>query len=129
MNILVTPPKTSEAQAASAKEASGVASDSHEPGIDLALKDARDEVMRETGTIPTGERAGSRKVYASGELYPDIRVPFREVALHPSANEPPLTIYDPSGPYTDPTVTIDIKRGLPLVKSSWQRDRGDIAPV
>ncbi|WP_372342808.1 phosphomethylpyrimidine synthase ThiC [Brevundimonas sp. BT-123] len=85
--------------------------------------------MRETGTIPTGERAGSRKVYVAGELYPDIRVPFREVAVHPSANEPPVTIYDSSGPYTDPTVTIDIKRGLPHVKSSWQLDRGDIAPV
>ncbi|WP_295192217.1 phosphomethylpyrimidine synthase ThiC [uncultured Brevundimonas sp.] len=85
--------------------------------------------MKETGTIPTGERAGSRKVYVAGELYPDIRVPFREVAVHPSANEPPVTIYDSSGPYTDPTVTIDIKRGLPRVKSSWQRDRGDIAPV
>ena len=85
--------------------------------------------MRETGAIPTGERAGSRKVYVAGELYPDIRVPFREVAVHPSANEPPVTIYDSSGPYTDPTVTIDIKRGLPRVKSSWQLDRGDIAPV
>ncbi|WP_374390648.1 phosphomethylpyrimidine synthase ThiC [Brevundimonas sp.] len=85
--------------------------------------------MRETGAIPTGERAGSRKVYVQGELYPDIRVPFREVAVHPSANEPPVTIYDSSGPYTDPTVTIDIRRGLPHVKSSWQLDRGDIAPV
>ncbi|MAL89342.1 MULTISPECIES: phosphomethylpyrimidine synthase ThiC [unclassified Brevundimonas] len=85
--------------------------------------------MKETGTIPTGERAGSRKVYVAGELYPDIRVPFREVAVHPSANEPPVTIYDSSGPYTDPAVTIDIKKGLPLVKSSWQLDRGDIAPV
>jgi phosphomethylpyrimidine synthase len=112
MNIAVTPP------AAPA-----------EPNVDLSLKDAREEVMRETGTIPTGERAGSRKVYVAGELYPDIRVPFREVAVHPSANEPPVTIYDSSGPYTDPTVTIDIKRGLPLVKSSWQLDRGDIAPV
>jgi len=145
MNIVVTHSKSAAdtpealdaAQAASDRVASDsqkgsgdrVASDSHETGVDLALKDARDEVMRETGTIPTGERAGSRKVYASGELYPDIRVPFREVALHPSANEPPLTIYDPSGPYTDPTVTIDIKKGLPLVKSSWQLDRGDIAPV
>ncbi|WP_395651871.1 phosphomethylpyrimidine synthase ThiC, partial [Brevundimonas sp.] len=85
--------------------------------------------MAETGTIPTGERAGSRKVYVAGELYPDIRVPFREVAVHPSANEPPVTIYDSSGPYTDPTAVIDIKKGLPLVKSSWQLDRGDIAPV
>ena len=112
MNILVTPPATPA-----------------EPNVDLALKDARDQVMKETGTIPTGERAGSRKVYVAGELYPDIRVPFREVAVHPSANEPPVTIYDSSGPYTDPSVTIDITKGLPLVKSSWQLDRGDIAPV
>lgn len=112
MNIQVTPPALPE-----------------EPNVELALKDAREEVMRETGTIPTGERAGSRKVYVAGELYPDIRVPFREVAVHASANEPPVTIYDSSGPYTDPTVTIDIKRGLPHVKSSWQLDRGDIAPV
>ena len=120
MNIHVTPSaKVDEAQAASDR----VASDS------LPLAEARKQVMRETGAIPTGERAGSRKVYVSGELFPDIRVPFREVAVHPSANEPPVTIYDSSGPYTDPTVAIDIKRGLPLVKSSWQRDRGDIAPV
>jgi len=112
MNIQVTPPVLPE-----------------EPNVELALKDAREEVMRETGTIPTGERAGSRKVYVAGELYPDIRVPFREVAVHPSANEPPVTIYDSSGPYTDPNVVIDIKRGLPPVKSSWQLDRGDIAPV
>jgi len=124
MNIHVTPhAKVDEAQAASAKDAHGVASDS------LPLSEARKEVMKETGSIPTGERAGSRKVYVSGELFPDIRVPFREVAVHPSANEPPVTIYDSSGPYTDPTVAIDITRGLPLVKSSWQLDRGDIAPV
>ncbi|MET3780023.1 phosphomethylpyrimidine synthase [Brevundimonas sp. 1080] len=112
MNIQVTPPALPE-----------------EPNVELALKDAREQVMKETGTIPTGERAGSRKVYVAGELYPDIRVPFREVAVHASANEPPVTIYDSSGPYTDPTVAIDIKRGLPHVKSSWQLDRGDIAPV
>ena len=117
MNIHVTP--SNEAQG----ESDRVASDS------LSLKDAREQVMKETGSIPTGEREGSRKIYVAGELYPDIRVPFREVAVHPSANEPPVTIYDSSGPYTDPTVAIDIKRGLPHVKSSWQLDRGDIAPV
>ncbi|ASD28553.1 phosphomethylpyrimidine synthase ThiC [Brevundimonas diminuta] len=79
--------------------------------------------------MPTGPRAGGQKVYVAGELFPDIRVPFREVAVHPSANEPPVTMYDSSGPYTDPSVTIDIKKGLPKVKSSWQLDRGDIAPV
>ncbi len=52
--------------------------------------------------IPTGERPGSRKVYQAGVLHPCLRVPFREVAVHPSADEPPVTLYDPSGPYTDP---------------------------
>ncbi|WP_415288399.1 phosphomethylpyrimidine synthase ThiC [Brevundimonas sp. S1H14] len=120
MNIHVTDAQApTEAQAASDR----VASDS------LALSEARKEVASEHGAIPTGPRAGSRKVYVAGELFPDIRVPFREVAVHPSANEPPVTMYDSSGPYTDPSVTIDIKKGLPRVKSSWQLDRGDIAPV
>ncbi|MGQ3098914.1 MAG: phosphomethylpyrimidine synthase ThiC, partial [Brevundimonas aurantiaca] len=112
MNIQVTPPALPE-----------------EPNVDLALAEARKAVEAETGRIPTGERAGSRKVYVQGVLYPDIRVPFREIALHPSANEPPVTVYDSSGPYTDPNVVIDIKKGLPHVKTSWQLDRGDIAPV
>ncbi|WP_244093215.1 phosphomethylpyrimidine synthase ThiC [Brevundimonas naejangsanensis] len=120
MNIHVTDIQTpTEAQAASDR----VASDS------LPLSEARQQVAAEHGTIPTGPRAGGRKVYVAGELFPDIRVPFREVAVHPSANEPPVTMYDSSGPYTDPAVTIDIKKGLPKVKSSWQLDRGDIAPV
>ncbi len=120
MNIHVTDTQTpTEAQAASDR----VASDS------LPLSEARQQVAAEHGAIPTGPRAGGRKVYVAGELYPDIRVPFREVAVHPSANEPPVTMYDSSGPYTDPAVTIDIKKGLPRVKSSWQLDRGDIAPV
>ncbi len=112
MNIQVTPPALPE-----------------EPNVDLALAEARKAVEAETGRIPTGERAGSKKVYVQGVLYPDIRVPFREIALHPSANEPPVTVYDSSGPYTDPNVTIDIKKGLPHVKTRWQLDRGDIAPV
>ena len=77
-------------------------------------------------TIPTGERPGSRKVYQTGERWPDIRVPFREVAVHPSANEPPLTLYDPSGPYTDPAVAIDIDKGLPRTREPWVVSRGDI---
>ncbi|WP_436356820.1 phosphomethylpyrimidine synthase ThiC [Brevundimonas sp. CEF1] len=101
----------------------------HEPNVELPLAEARKAVEAETGRIPTGPRAGGVKVFVAGELYPDIRVPFREVAVHPSANEPPVTMYDSSGPYTDPSVTIDIKKGLPRVKSSWQLDRGDIAPV
>ncbi|WGM39846.1 phosphomethylpyrimidine synthase ThiC [Caulobacter sp. NIBR1757] len=80
-------------------------------------------------TIPTGERPGSRKVYASGELFPDIRVPFREVAVHPSAGEPPVTLYDPSGPYTDPDFKVDIEQGLPRPREAWVVARGDVEEV
>ena len=79
--------------------------------------------------VATGERPGSRKVYQNGVLWPDIRVPFREVAVHPSANEPPVTIYDPSGPYTDPAVSTDIHQGLARVREPWVVSRGDVEIV
>ncbi|MDO8412020.1 MAG: phosphomethylpyrimidine synthase ThiC, partial [Phenylobacterium sp.] len=79
--------------------------------------------------IPTGERPGSKKVYEAGRLWPDIRVPFREVAVHESAGEPPVTLYDPSGPYTDPTASIDIDKGLPRTREPWVVSRGDVEIV
>jgi phosphomethylpyrimidine synthase len=82
-----------------------------------------------TDIIPTGERPGSHKVYQSGVLWPDIRVPFREVAVHPSAKELALTLYDPSGPYTDPTTVIDIDKGLAKTREPWVVSRGDIEIV
>ncbi|KQY92467.1 phosphomethylpyrimidine synthase [Caulobacter sp. Root1455] len=90
--------------------------------VQLPIKDA-------IGAIPTGERPGSRKVYQVGSLFPDIRVPFREVEVHPSANEPPVTIYDPSGPYTDPHAKIDIEKGLERPREAWITARGDVEPV
>ncbi|WP_292069648.1 phosphomethylpyrimidine synthase ThiC [Brevundimonas sp. UBA7534] len=96
----------------------------------LPLSEARKAVADKHGRIPTGPREGGHKVYVAGELYPDLRVPFREVRVHPSANEPPVTMYDPSGPYTDPDARIDIKRGLnAVVGPDWRLARGDIAPV
>jgi phosphomethylpyrimidine synthase len=86
-------------------------------------------VSPKTDDVAVGPRLGSRKVYASGELFPDIRVPFREVELHPTANEPPLTVYDPSGPYTDPDATIDIEQGLPRIREPWIVARGDVDEV
>lgn len=80
-------------------------------------------------TIVSEAIPGSRKVYAGGCAHPDLRVPFREVALHPSANEPPVTLYDPSGPYTDPSVTIDIERGLSRAREAWIVARGDVEYV
>jgi phosphomethylpyrimidine synthase len=74
-------------------------------------------------------RPGSRKVYEPGRQFPDIRVPFREVAVHESAGEPPVTIYDPSGPYTDPDAQIDISKGLPREREAWVLARGDVEVI
>jgi phosphomethylpyrimidine synthase len=68
----------------------------------------------------------SSKVYLQGSIHSGLRVPMREITLHPSAGEPPLTVYDCSGPYTDPSVTIDIERGLAPLRSAWIRARGDV---
>jgi phosphomethylpyrimidine synthase len=73
---------------------------------------------------------GSRKVYIEGSR-PDIRVPMREIALGetPTAlgGEPnePLRVYDTSGPYTDPGVQVDVKKGLPPLREAWIMERGD----
>jgi phosphomethylpyrimidine synthase len=68
----------------------------------------------------------SRKVYLEGTLHSGLRVPMREIALHASAGEPPLAVYDCSGPYTDPAVVIDIERGLAPLRAAWIRARGDV---
>jgi phosphomethylpyrimidine synthase len=72
----------------------------------------------------------SRKVYIDGSR-PDIRVPMREIsqtetpaAMGAEVN-PPLAVYDTSGPYTDPTVQIDIRSGLPALRAKWIAERGD----
>ena len=75
--------------------------------------------------VTTGPLPASRKVYQAGERWPDIRVPVREISLHPSANEPPVTVYDTSGPFTDPDAEIDIYRGLARTRAAWVEARGD----
>jgi len=76
--------------------------------------------------VSTGSLPASRKVYVPGERYPDLRVPMREIEVSPSAKEPPVRVYDTSGPYTDPAVTTDIRAGLPPLRSAWIRARGDV---
>ena len=72
----------------------------------------------------------SRKVYVEGSR-PDLRVPMREVTLSPTharegvEDNPPIFIYDTSGPYTDPAVAIDLLAGLPDLRSAWIQQRGD----
>ncbi|NHN91270.1 phosphomethylpyrimidine synthase ThiC [Acetobacter sicerae] len=76
------------------------------------------------GHVTTGPVWGSRKIYSSPENHPEIRVPFREIALNPSANEEPVRLYDTSGPYTDTNINIDVAKGLPKVRSEWLAKRG-----
>ncbi|MFV0293605.1 MAG: phosphomethylpyrimidine synthase ThiC [Paracoccus sp. (in: a-proteobacteria)] len=72
-------------------------------------------------TITTGPLPASRKIRVSGEIH-DVRVPMREITV---SNEAPLTVYDSSGPYTDPSAKIDIARGLVQQRSEWLLMRGD----
>src|ERR1700689_2897682 len=62
-------------------------------------------------TVTTGPIVGSRKVYATLKGSPDVHVPFREIALS-NPNEAPVRVYDPSGPYTESNVAIDLANGL-----------------
>ena len=74
----------------------------------------------------------SKKIYVQGSR-PDIRVPMREIsqsdthAMGSGAVEknPPIWVYDTSGPYTDPNVTIDIRSGLAALRAKWIAERGD----
>src|SRR5690606_12369901 len=78
----------------------------------------------------TSALPGSRKVFVAGSR-PDIRVPMREIlqtdtpaSFGPEPN-PPVFVYDCSGPYTDPAARIDIRRGLPALRQQWIDERGD----
>ncbi|MFZ2368915.1 MAG: phosphomethylpyrimidine synthase ThiC, partial [Azonexus sp.] len=73
----------------------------------------------------------SRKVYIEGSR-PDIRVPMREIMQDdtPTAfggeKNPPIYVYDCSGPYSDPAARIDIRSGLPALRAAWIAERGDV---
>ena len=74
----------------------------------------------------------SKKVYVDGELFP-IKVAMREIAQHPTKLStgdievnPPITVYDTSGPYTDENAAIDIRKGIVRLREQWILDRGDV---
>ena len=78
-----------------------------------------------TPTVTTGALPASRKIHIAGEQHPDIRVPMREISLHPTSGEPPVIVYDASGPYTDPDHVVAIEAGLPRLRESWIAARDD----
>lgn len=78
----------------------------------------------------------SEKVYLKGERFPFIRVGMRQVEQVPSTNfvngerviteNPKVMMYDTSGPFSDPNITIDLKKGLPRMREDWIKQRGDV---
>ncbi|KQM64237.1 phosphomethylpyrimidine synthase [Sphingomonas sp. Leaf17] len=71
--------------------------------------------------VTTGPIRGSKKIHVG-----PLKVAMRAVHLDPSSGEPPLNIYDTSGPYTDPDAVIDIDAGLPQLRRDWIVARGDV---
>ncbi|WP_126173736.1 phosphomethylpyrimidine synthase ThiC [Altericroceibacterium xinjiangense] len=71
--------------------------------------------------VTTGPIRGSRKIHVG-----PFKVAMREIALEPSSGEPPVRVYDTSGPYTDPQAQIDINAGLPQLRREWIMARGDV---
>jgi len=71
--------------------------------------------------VTTGPIRGSRKIHVG-----PLKVAMREIDLEPGCGEPPLRVYDTSGPYTDPAAKIDIQAGLPNLRRPWIEARGDV---
>jgi phosphomethylpyrimidine synthase len=98
--------------------------------------------LSEPGAVATGsnaqlkdegtQRPNSRRIYIDGQQ-PGVRVPFREIDQNPTRNfdntleeNPPVRVYDSSGPYGDPSQQCDVRKGLRPLRSSWIFGRGDV---
>lgn len=86
-------------------------------------------------TRSMGPFPASRKVHLPGKMHPEIRVPMREISQtptrspipnEPERSNPPVIVYDSSGPYSDEAAEIDVHKGLPTLRSEWIRGRGDV---
>jgi phosphomethylpyrimidine synthase len=102
-------------------------------GQDHAQQNKEDKTMNIRSnpdtTLPavtTGPLPASRKIFVTPDAASDVRVPLREIMLSEGAGEPNLNVYDTSGPYTDPAVTIDVNAGLPRNRIAWVKERGGV---
>src|SRR5712692_3017556 len=88
------------------------------------------------GGISRGPLPSSKKIYLAGAIHPSVRVPLREIQLQPTRvgngaaaraiPNPPVAVYDSSGPFTDPDCAIDLRKGLEPIRLEWIRARNDI---
>ncbi|MDY0402107.1 phosphomethylpyrimidine synthase ThiC [Sulfurovum sp.] len=83
----------------------------------------QDTLSASSDIITRDPLPGSQKVYFEGKIHPEIRVPMRKITL---TNDDVLHVYDTSGPYTDPSVEIDVEKGIPAIRKSWIEARGDV---
>ena len=94
----------------------------------MCIRDRSDTAQVDSASV--APLPGSQKIYVEGSR-PDIRVPMREISLTDTQTEKgpeknaSIRVYDTSGPYTDPAVSIDVRKGLPDVRSQWILERND----
>ena len=102
--------------------------------LDPDYTDSKENNLRKSAqSVEKESLPNSKKVYVSGKRHVDLRVPFREISLAPTktmsgeldVNEP-VRVYDTSGPWGDPNVTLDPVQGLPPVRRDWILKRGDV---
>jgi phosphomethylpyrimidine synthase len=103
-----------------------------------AVYDRREREDRRSQSAATTNSPlpNSRKIYVAGKLNPDIRVPFREISLAPTKSmngeiemNEPVRVYDTSGPWGDPSVTLDPVHGLPPLRRDWILKRRDVHEI
>src|SRR3954464_13012477 len=78
-----------------------------------------------TPKVTTGPLPASQKIYVTPEAAPDISGPLREITLTSSV-EPKVRVYDTTGPYTDPSIAIDVRKGLAQTRRGWVLGRGGV---
>ncbi len=97
----------------------------------------KETIPSESSKITRDTFSGSKKVYVEGNIFPEIKVAMREISLSESkatftngsfekGKNEPVTVYDTSGPYTDPNVEIDVRKGIPRIREQWIFDRSDV---
>ena len=86
-----------------------------------------DNIITPTPKVTTGPLPASGKVYVTPDSAPDLRVPLREIELSASS-EPRVRVYDTTGPYTDPNVVIDVRKGLARTRRVRAPRRGACVP-
>ena len=69
--------------------------------------------------------SNSKKIYTSGKIHP-IKVAMREIHTADKEIKEALPVYDTSGPYTDPNIDIDVKKGIPKLRQNWIEERKDV---